>query len=602
MSILPRVLLTSLLFCLFGSGRLLAQSDVHQYESFHLDFKGPSTAETASENPFLDYRLQVRFQQGEKTWSVPGFFAADGKAAESSASSGGIWRVYFTPPEAGTWQYEVSFRKGPNLATSDDLYAGQAIKPHDGKKGTFQVLPKVSTATAFLASGRLRYNGHRYLETQNGEVFLKFGANSPENFFACKDIDGTYAYDPDKQFLKSWSPHVQDWEKGDPSWQGGKGKGIIGALNYLADKGMNVVYALTLNIEGDARDVWPFLSHERKDFLRYDVSKLAQWEIIFTHAEKLGIVMHLITQEKENELILDDGHTQRERKLYYRELIARFAHHNNIIWNMGEENGQVSFWWAGMNDQQRYAMIRYIKDHDPYHNPVVIHTMSEVSDRDPILTPLLGFDRLDGLSLQVSHVHNIHRDIKDWLQKSAKANRPWIIMMDEIGPWHTGTRTDADDPGHYTLRAEVLWGTMMAGGAGVEWYFGFRKPPNDLNAEDWRSRNNIWEQSAIAAEFLTPLPLREMESADHLLGQNSDNYCLAQAGKVYAIYLKQGGTTYLDLRGQQGEYSISWFDPRKGGNMQKGSKLSINGGGMQLIGDPPSDASKDWAVLILRKS
>ncbi|MFT4735142.1 MAG: hypothetical protein ACI9DJ_000169 [Algoriphagus sp.] len=39
------------------------------------------------------------------------------------------------------------------------------------------------------------------------------------------------------------------------TWQGEKRKGIIGDLNHLASKGMSCVYALTLNIEGDRRDV-----------------------------------------------------------------------------------------------------------------------------------------------------------------------------------------------------------------------------------------------------------------------------------------------------------------------------------------------------------
>jgi len=43
----------------------------------------------------------------------------------------------------------------------------------------------------------------------------------------------------------------------DPTWQTGKGKGIIGALNYLADKGANAVSFLTMNIVGDDQNVFP---------------------------------------------------------------------------------------------------------------------------------------------------------------------------------------------------------------------------------------------------------------------------------------------------------------------------------------------------------
>ena len=410
---------------------LVSQYNVHAQETFiqhqkiTLDFEIEVTSETASINPFLDYRLQVYFLHDSASFSVPGFYAADGNAAETSATEGGVWRVIFTPNHPGNWSYKVHFTKGKGLAVNEDIYDGQPVKSHHGQSGQFEVSPASANASGFESSGRLTYSNSRYLHTENGKSILKFGANSPENFLACSDIDGTYSYDATKQFIKSWSPHLDDWKNEDPTWQKGKGKGIIGALNYLASQQMNVVYALTLNIEGDARDVWPFLSHERKDFTRYDVSKLAQWDIIFSHAEDLGIIMHLITQEKENELILDDGYTSIQRKLYYRELIARFGYHKNIIWNMGEENGTAPFWRQGQDDAQRFAMIRYLKDHDPYKNPLFIHTMSEPHEKDRILTPLLGFDRLDGFSMQISDPGKVNEEFNKWSRLSAESNRPF---------------------------------------------------------------------------------------------------------------------------------------------------------------------------------
>jgi len=71
--------------------------------------------------------------------------------------------------------------------------------------------------------------------------------------------------------------HIKDWNRGDPTWQNAKGKGIIGAINYLASKGMNVFSFLPLNIEGDDRNVFPYTTYDER--LRMDVSRLAQWEI-----------------------------------------------------------------------------------------------------------------------------------------------------------------------------------------------------------------------------------------------------------------------------------------------------------------------------------
>jgi len=93
-----------------------------------------------------------------------------------------------------------------------------------------------------------------------------------------------------------------------------------------------------MNINGDGKDVWPFVKHD--DFTRFDCSKLDQWEMVFDHADdNLGMMLHIVLQETENETLFDGGDTGPQRSLYLRELIARFGHHRAVTWNIGEENG-----------------------------------------------------------------------------------------------------------------------------------------------------------------------------------------------------------------------------------------------------------------------
>lgn len=582
----------------------------YQHEFLELEFSIKGTSETAAFNPFLNYRLQVDFMQDDATFSVPGFYAGDGNAAQTSSDEGGIWKARFTPPYSGSWRYKVSFTRGVNVAVTDDTRVGKPVKKHHGKTGSFEVLPIPASAGGFARSGRLIYKNSHYLHTEDGEPRILFGANSPENFLAFQDIDGTYSYNKDRQYLKTWAAHLSDWKEGDPIWGQGKGKGIIGALNYLASKDMNVVFALLNNIEGDAQDVWPFISHKKKDYTRYDVSKLAQWEIIFSHAEKLGIAMQLAIQEQENQLILDDGDTRFERRLFFREMIARFGHLKNIVWNLGEENGtQLAYWPQGQSHQQRFAMIRYLRDNNPYNSPIVVGTYAKAAERDEILNYLVRFNRFNGISLQSEDINNIHRDIKYWLEKSSRYSQPWLVMQDEIGPYHTGTKSDADDPDHDELRHKVLWGSLLAGATGVEWYFGWYTSPNDLNAEDWRSRENMWEQSAVAKALFESLPVNKMKNTNELTDSTND-FCFSEPGQSYVIYLPEGGSTRLDLRETNAEFTVEWYDPKKGGDMWRGSIATVNGGAWRSIGtdgarqlDHTGYASKtrDRVVLITRR-
>jgi hypothetical protein len=580
--------------------------NAHKWEKVVLTFHGPESAEDAKQNPFKDFRLNVNFSQGGKSFLVPGFFAADGNASETGATGGNIWKVIFRPDEIGEWTYQVSFRSGNDIAISTDPQAGTPIA-FDGETGKIVVAEADASLPGLSAKGKLRYVGGRYLQFQeSGEYFLKGGADSPENLLAYADFDGTHKISniQDREGeatitdeLHHYEPHLQDWKEGDPTWRGGKGKGLIGAMNYLASRGMNSVYFLTMNIQGDGNDVWPYTNPGER--YRFDCSKLEQWEVVFDHMEALGLMLHIVTQETENELLLDDGDTGPQRKLYYRELIARFGHHLAVTWNMGEENGFADFTPQAQNTTQQKAMVQYFKETDPYQNYVVIHTHSSPKHRYNIFNPLLGDPNLDGPSIQIGSLFDAHKETLHWTKVSGEAGRPWVVCIDEIGPaWRGVDPDDRENNNQDTVRAEVLWGNLMAGGGGAEWYFGYKNHDNDLGCEDWRSRDRMWGYTRNALDFFeNHIPFWEMKPADELT--NADSYCLAKKGEVYAVYLPYGGEATLDLSEVTGQFSSSWYNPRTGGDLISGTTLE--GGRQVALGLPPSDAAKDWAIIIVRK-
>ena len=581
--------------------------ELKQWHRVTLTFNGPESSEYAEVNPFLDYRLTVTFTLVEKQFVVPGYFAADGNAGETGAVSGNKWRVHFCPPDEGDWSYQVSFRKGRKIAVSEDPAAGEAVAP-DNITGTFHIGPTDKSGRDFRGKGKLEYVGEHYLKfAGSGEYFLKGGADSPENFLGYHEFDGTWSGPglgerPGDNIrsgnLHTYEQHIKDWKEGDPLWHGTKGKGITGALNYLASEGMNSVYMLTMNVLGDGDDVWPWNSREER--IRFDCSKLDQWEIVFSHMDKLGLMLHFVTQEQENELLLDVGRTEVQRKLYYRELVARFAHHLAITWNMGEENGPSSWKTSYQTDQNRIEMATYLKKTNPYQDPIVLHTHSNPEHRHNIMSALLGEPSYDGISMQLGWLFRTHEETKKWLKLSADSGKKWIVCLDEIGPASTGVKPDAEDPGHDDVRTQCLWGNLMAGGAGAEWYFGYQYPHADLSCEDWRSRDLMWDQTRYALEFFhNYLPFSQMKSSDDLTGAQ-DDFCFAQSGEVYVVYLPEGSTGKIDLRSQEGSFKVQWYNPRKGGELGSGSVTNLDGGTIVSFGAPPEGSPGDWVVLINR--
>ncbi|MEX2300047.1 MAG: DUF5060 domain-containing protein, partial [Bryobacterales bacterium] len=570
--------------------------ELKQWHDVVLTFDGPATSEAADPNPFFDYRLDVSFTKGSRTYVVPGYFAADGNAAESSAKAGNKWRVHFVPDETGEWAYQTSFRAGSQVAVSDDPQAGRPLSP-DGTAGKLLIAPSDKTGRDNRARGTLRYVGEHYARfAGSGEYFIQTGTQSPENFLAYYEFDDTVDHGGAENKLidglHRFEPHRKDWKPGDPAWQNGKGKGIIGALNYLAGKGMNTFYSLTMNVGGDGREIYPWTSYDER--ARYDVSKLAQWEIVLSHMDTLGMQLMLITQEEENEQLL--GKLTPLRKLYYRELIARFAHHHALLWDLSEEADR----WRYYSTEDLKEICAYIKKLDPWKHPIqYVQWKGEIIPDNKGYGRLLGFEHFDGTALQHDPEHTLPETLK-WVRASATAGHKWLVGIIEINPTSTGVLPDADDYWHDTIRKNSIWGNLMAGGSGSVFFFGYRYPNSDLDMEDWRSRDHFWDLQRYAHEFFTTyLPFHEMTNANELTPA-PDDFVFAKPGEVYAGYLPNGGTTGIDLRAASGVFEVKWYDPRHGGELQNGSVSEIRGGESRSLGNPPNEPDKDWAVLIRR--
>ena len=139
------------------------EGELKQWHKITLKIPGPETSEWAKENPFLNYKLEVVFSKDNKSFVVPGYFAADGNAAETSADQGNSWKVHFRPNEAGTWNYRISFREGKNIVVVDAENSGEALEC-DGMEGRIEVFASDKVGDDFRGKGRIINGGKGYFK------------------------------------------------------------------------------------------------------------------------------------------------------------------------------------------------------------------------------------------------------------------------------------------------------------------------------------------------------------------------------------------------------------------------------------------------------
>ncbi len=612
-----------------------------QWQPLTVEWSGPAGLEElgGAVNPFLDYRLSVTFSNSVTgaSYTVPGFYAGN------DASGDSVWRAHFTPDAAGVWQYEVDFRSAPGVAVLLDDELDDALHPEvafDGQRGVRRIAPRDASAPGFLSAGRLAYTGGHYLETLgDGKAFIKTGLNSPENLLGYAGFDNTYTGGE----LLDFAAHAQDWNPGDPTFTttnpegnipGARdGKGLIGAMNYLGEQGVNAVYVMVNNIGGDGRDTHPYADPDvvnngsaGNDNLHFDVSKLDQWNTVFEHAQRNGVLVQLMLNEAEggNVMELDDGELGVERKLYYRELVARFGHLNGLNWNISEEYNRNRGTIGEMSPDKVKEFAAYLSALDAYDHPLTVHNgnyadwpigtaypeqhfnFSEVGQRNE-WEPFFGHEDFDLLSYQIYNEDGLSDEVEALRARSVQRGRPIPIMIDEpatfetlgLGPEEHNNSTED------VVRRRLTYDVLFSGG-GIGWFV----RPEDTSLDDFRPYEQIYREARLAREFMEVwLPVTEMTPNDDLLRGADDDYggaeVLANAGEVYAFYLPNGsnddnnlhaqGYPELDLRDAlDTSFRLHWFNPRSGELVDAG--LTLAGGDWASIGATPDGAGNpnDW--------
>ena len=591
-SVTAFVLFTSLLS---AQAQAAVSGDLKQWHEVLVTIDGPSSSQTANPNPFLDYRFNVTFTgPSGKAYVVPGYFAGDGVGG----AAGNVWAAHFNPHEIGSWTWSTTFRSGANVAVDLAANAGTVVTASNGLSGTFTVAASDKTGADFRAAdkGMLVNRGNHYLTYGgSGKPFLWTGPGIPENILGYRGFTNTTVGDG-----HNFDAHLADWNTGDPDWNGGAGKKLIGALNYIAENGANCIYMMSQTIGGDAEDCFPHPTTTTTK-TRYDLLKLRQWDIALAHAQRKGIFLHWALAENEAPNYTYYGGTATagslttERKLYFRMLMARFGHYDGLKWNLCEEIEWIK--------AERVAQMAYLKAIDPYDHPVT-HQAGGAGLGYSIYDEQLGNSNFDAMSFQGSESRTGMFDkIKEYRDKSATAGVKWTSAWDEPQKIENNT---SETVGYPMGRKDKMWPCLMGGGDGFMWYIqqsggghGF-----DQDIDDFSIMRDSFRWSGFARDFLSPLPLTAMTPSRSIVASTTgEDYALYQTGEVYAIFNDRAGSGMtLDLGGVSNAtaFTVRWFDPRSGGALATGTVATVTGGGSRSLGNAPSDLTKDWAVLVKR--
>ena len=539
---------------LFGQGALAAPKGVsfsvptghieaYDYVEITANVDAPD-----AQNPFEDATLSGTFESADgRHWSVDGFCdSADGRR----------FLLRFMPPQSGIYKYSVTYQQGQSRSVST---------------GTFSVIDA-------------QRRGPIRIDPQYPWHFLWEGTG--EHYF----FNGTTAY-----WLLGWrDEHVIQYS--------------LDRLHRLKINRLRVTLAGRTNVwygEPVMMDSnwtvfstpWPRntaddvmhqgLSYSRVfanpgfDYSRFDVAHWQKFERMLRYARERDMIISVVLDMNDSGVRPAAGSEDEHRFIRY--AVARFGAFSNITWDLGDDLDSYR------DDKWAHETGTLLEEWDPYKHLATSHPVHTIhQDR---ASSWFGFTSYQDWS------RDQHRLMLESRKLQEKTGRIIPQTNEEYGyedhyPVWAIPGSDSSD----VLR-RTAWDIAMAGGY-------------QTAGESARRGTNIWPDTGGGwmngrgddtmtmflgyghlVDFFTSFDWWKTNPHDELV--NDGNYCLAEPGKIYAVYLPKGGNITIEL--PPGHYEAHWF------SAMTGEKISLHSvaGGTWTSPDTPD--RNDWALLLEAK-
>lgn len=510
--------------------------DTYDFVEIALQVIEPDTG-----NPFTDVTVTGQFgKSGGERRSVEGF---------CDSSDGSLYHIRFMPSSTGTHTYSVSYRAGDFEKTHEGTFTAV----NGNRRGILRVDPQYRWH--FIWEG----TGEHYFFNGN-TAFLMMGWQDDKIIEGILDRQHRLQVNRLRVMLparvssfwgepvtpgRTWTPFLNPW--------------IAERPNDPTNPGF--------------------------DFRRFNLSYWQKFERMLRYAREKDMIISVILDWNDSRVHPAAGGEDEQR--YYRYAIARLGAYSNVNWDLADD---VT---AFHDDAWAHQMGTLLKERDTYKHLATNHPNS---DREPLDR---ASDWMDYTSFQMWR-----RPVHGWMlaqrAKQAKLGRIIPQTNEEYGyedHYPRGSSYAYPDGQTADANRRAAWEISMAG-------------TYQTTGETAKRGTNIWPDTgggwingrgddsmvmlngyAHMVNFFTSFEWWKTEPRDDLV-DGGYAYCLAEVGKLYALYLPFGGSISVKL--EPGRYQAAWFNSRTGQTFP----LAVAEGPQWK--SPAAPDSGDWALLLKR--
>ncbi|HLY62573.1 MAG TPA: DUF4038 domain-containing protein [Terriglobia bacterium] len=491
-------------------------------------------------NPFVDATVQGHFEKsgGADHVAVEGF---------CDSADGSLYRIRFMPSKPGDYSFAVTFRQGDFSKSFSGAF--KAVDAH--RRGIVRVDANYPWHFVWEGTGE-----HYFL---NGTTaFLLMGWTDEKVIQA--SIDRLHRLKINRiRVLLAGRPSLSFWSE--PIIPSGE---FHACLNpWLAQ-------------HPDSLDSPEF------DYSRFNLPYWQKYDRMLRYARERDMGISIVMDWNDSKA--HPAQLSEDEKRYYRYAAARLGAFSNITWDLGDDiSAYRSLDWS-------HQMGTLLEQWDPYHHLATDHPIDNTQqDRAADWFGFTSFQQWP-------------RPLHEWMlnqrREQVKTGRIIPQVDEEYGYEDHYPKWSPSFPDGASADANrrAAWEMAMAG------TYQTTGETAKRGTGAWPDTGGGWvngrgddsmvmlEGYAHMVDFFTSFDWWKLDPHDELV--DTGDFCLAERGKLYVVYLPMGGKVTVKLA--PGRYQAAWFNARSGkltaAPMAEGPSWT----------SPPAPDSGDWALLLKR--
>ena len=498
-----------------------------------------SFAKPTAQNPFTDVIFAGQFQrEGAEPIAVQGF---------CDSADGSVYRIRFMPAKPGKYSYTTTFRQGEASQT----HTGTFEATNGNRPGVLRV--DKDYPWHFVWEG----TGEHYFFNGN-TAFLLMGWQDEAIIRGCLDRQRRLKVNRLRVLLG-----------------GGRSSSFWGEP-IIPSKEFQV--CLNPWVAKQPNDITTPIF----DYTRFNIVHWQKFERLLRYARDRGLIISAVFDWNDSPVHPAEGSDDERR--YFNYAADRLSAFANVTWDLGDDiSGYRNLEWS-------HKIGELLHQRDPYHHLATDHPIdNKHQDRT---SAWFGFTSFQEWS----------RPQHEWMlnQRQAQKKTGRIIPQtnEEYGYEDHYPRWAKNYPNGANAdnMRRTAWEIYMAGcyqttGETARHGTGYWPDTGGgwVNGRGDDTMIMLQGYSHIVT-FFTGFEWWKTEPQDDLVTNGA--FCLAERGKLYAVYLPRGGTVTVKLA--PGRYQATWFNPRSG----KPIALPPADGPDWTSPKAPDDG--DWA-LVLKK-